>query len=99
MLLAERRPASKIVGYADRFSVEPDDTIRFMESCELPSYGVDVVRLNHGDPNPRGPGFKEAPVETSAAGSYPGRVQRIHSGSRITDNVLTRFAADEPLPS
>ena len=36
----------KVVGYADRFSVAPDETIRFMVSCELPTYRADIVALS-----------------------------------------------------
>ncbi len=74
----------KIVGYSDRFSVAPGEKIQFMVSCELPAYRADMVRLIHGDPNPRGPGFKERLVETSASGEYPGRKQAINSGSYVS---------------
>ena len=59
----------KVVGYSDRLSVQPGQTIRFMVSCELPSYRADVVRLIHGDDNPKGPGFEEEAVSTAANGS------------------------------
>ena len=71
----------KIVGYSDPFSVQPREEIRFMVSCELPSYRADVVRLVHGDDEPAGPGFKEELVETPVNGRYAGRKQDIHSGS------------------
>ena len=73
----------KIVGYTDRFSVQPGERVRFMVSCEDPTYRADVVRLIHGDPNPKGPGFKEEPLETAVSGEYPGRVQRLHPGSYV----------------
>jgi N,N-dimethylformamidase len=71
----------KIVGYTDRLSVAPGETVRFMVSCEASRYRADIVRLVHGDTNPEGPGFKEELVETSANGEYPGRRQAIYSGS------------------
>ena len=74
---------SKIIGYPDRFSVQPGETIRFMVSCELPSYRAEIVRLIHGDSNPAGPGFKEEPVQTSIGGEYRGRRQEIHAGSYV----------------
>src|SRR5205807_3770705 len=43
-----------ITGYADRLSLQPGETIRFMVSAELPTYRADIVRLIHGDPNPTG---------------------------------------------
>ena len=74
----------KVVGYSDRLSVQPGQTIRFMVSCELPSYRADVVRLIHGDDNPKGPGFEEEAVSTAANGEYPGRAQHIYSGSYVS---------------
>ena len=70
-----------IVGYSDRLSVRPDETVRFMVSCERPAYRADIVRLIHGDPNPEGPGFKEEVVPTPISGVYPGREQIIRTGS------------------
>jgi N,N-dimethylformamidase len=83
----------KVVGYADRFSVAPGETIRFMVSCELPTYRADIVRLIHGDPNPRGPGFKEELVVSAVSGEYTGRFQDIYTGSyvRVTDNPVLRL--------
>ena len=74
----------KVVGYADRFSVQPGETVRFMVSCELPRYRADIVRLVHGDTNPAGPGPKEELVETAANGEYDGRKQEIYAGSYVT---------------
>ena len=70
-----------IVGYSDRLSVRPGETVRFMVSCERPAYRADIVRLIHGDPNPEGPGFKEEVVPTPINGDYPGREQIIRTGS------------------
>ena len=74
----------KILGYADRLSVQPGETIRFMVSCELPTYRADIVRLIHGDENPEGPGFKEALVPTPASREYPGRHQPLNRGSYVS---------------
>jgi N,N-dimethylformamidase len=71
----------EVVGYADRFSVRPGETIRFMVSCERSKYRAEIVRLIHGDPNPRGPGFKEKAVRTAASGEYRGRRQTLPLGS------------------
>ena len=70
-----------VVGYADRLSVQPGQTIRFMVSCDFPRYRVDLVRLIHGDINPRGPGYKEETIPASINQSYPGRRQRLPGGS------------------
>ena len=71
----------KIVGYSDRFSVRPEQTIRFMVSSAAPTYRAAIVRLRHTDANPQGPGFKSEMLQTSVDGEYPGQQQAIHSGS------------------
>lgn len=73
----------RLVGYSDRLSGVPGDTIRFMVSSAHPTYEARIVRMIHGDPNPLGPGFVEEEVETPVTGSYPGKVQAIHTGSCV----------------
>ncbi|MCY4120843.1 MAG: LamG domain-containing protein, partial [Acidobacteria bacterium] len=82
-----------IVGYADRLSVQPGETIRFMVSSEQPEYRADIVRLIHGDANPNGPGFKETLVETPVSGDYAGRRQELPFGSYVLvpDNPALRL--------
>ena len=69
-----------IVGYGDRWSVQPGETLHFMVSAEAPRYQARVVRLIHGDTNPAGPGFQVRPVASSIEGDYQG-VQHYHPGS------------------
>tara|TARA_Y100000588_G_C14280960_1_gene937079 strand:+ start:8810 stop:11017 length:2208 start_codon:yes stop_codon:yes gene_type:complete len=71
----------KIVGYSDRLSVRPGQTIKFMVSCEASSYRAEIVRLRHTDDNPNGPGFKTEKQLTSIEGKYKGHYQPIHTGS------------------
>jgi N,N-dimethylformamidase len=73
----------RLVGYADRLSVQPGERIRFMVSSEQPRYRMDIVRLIHGDSNLRGPGFKEEVVDTSVNGLYPGHKQELKTGSYV----------------
>ena len=82
----------KILGYTDRLSVQPGESLKFMVSCQSSTYRADIVRLIHGDPNPQGPGFKEELVQTPVSGEYPGREQPIRTGSYviIPDNPLLR---------
>ena len=82
--------SKEIIGYTDRISVEPGERIPFMVSCTSPSYRADIVRTIHGDPHPDGPGRKEELVDTSISDNYPGRVQKIHTGSYV-------ILADGPL--
>ena len=80
----------KVVGYVDRLSVQPGQTIQFMVSCEDATYRADVVRLIHGDDDPRGPGFKAEPVASSVSGEYAGQRQGFPKGSYVA-------APDSPL--
>src|SRR5262245_46865306 len=73
----------RLVGYSDRLSVAPGETISFMVSSEHPTYRADVVRLIHGDTNPLGPDFIEEAVSTPVSGAYPGRTQQIVTGSYV----------------
>ena len=72
-----------IVGYADRISVAPEETIGFCVSCDedVDRYTATIVRLYQGDPDPAGPGHREAPVPTAADGEYRARRQEIRAGS------------------
>ena len=76
-------PLLRLVGYTDRFSVQPGERIRFMVSSDQPRYRMDIVRLIHGDSNPKGPGFKEEVVKASINGVYPGRKQELNTGSYV----------------
>ncbi|MEC8203799.1 MAG: N,N-dimethylformamidase large subunit, partial [Pseudomonadota bacterium] len=76
--------ASKIplIGYSDRLSVRPGDTIAFKVSCTSPEpYEAKLVRITCGDPNPAGPGIKEKDVPADFTGQYPSRAQNINLGS------------------
>jgi N,N-dimethylformamidase len=73
----------RLTGYADRLSVAPGQTIRFMVSSEAPVYESSLVRLIHGDENPAGPGLIERPVASSIDGARDGHHQPIRSGSYV----------------
>lgn len=73
----------EVVGYADKLRVQPGESIGFKVSCELPSYKTQLVRLIHGDDNPRGPGFREELIDSPVNGEYPGRRQDLHPGSHV----------------
>jgi N,N-dimethylformamidase len=74
----------RIMGYSDRISVCPDDTIRFMVSAESAGdYAARIVRIIHGDTNPEGPGYKEEEVATQVTGRYACRKQEIRTGSCV----------------
>ena len=84
----------KIVGYPNRFSVAPGETIDFKISVEEgDSFEARLVRVVHGDCNPQGPGLKFIHVPTNADGRHPGRVQRIDAGSFMRVERFPALAA------
>ena len=80
----EALDAMGIVGYADHMTTQPGDAIKFMVSTRAPRYRVDIVRIIHGDANPKGPGMKETLVNTSANSEYVGKHQALSLGSYVT---------------
>ena len=53
-----------------------------MVSCErATSYSAEIRRIINGDPNPKGPGYKESAVSTPVNGTYNGRKQFSYAGS------------------
>lgn len=76
-------PTPVLLGYADRFSVRPGETIRFMVSCEADRFSTELFRLIYGDEHADGPGFRRVRVPSSADGAYPGRRQVIGAGSYV----------------
>jgi len=76
---ADRRV--ELTGYADRWSVAPGETVKFMVSTDDPQYRATILQLFHGDRNPEGPGFKQEELATTVTGNYEGRRQRTFPGS------------------
>ena len=74
----------KIVGYSDRFSVRPGQTIRFMVSSEAPAYRAQLVRLRHTDANPQGPGCK-------SKRSHPRSAASTRVGAKLSTAARTRL--------
>lgn len=71
-----------LIGYADRLSARPGETIDFKVSSIGPEdYEARLVRVFNADPNPAGPGILEEPVAAAFEGRYPSRVQPIRLGS------------------
>ena len=73
----------RLLGYTNRLSVAPGQTIDFLVSCDRADYEARLVRLVHGDENPDGPGFKQVAVPSAIDGTYPGQHQAIRSGSFV----------------
>src|SRR6202023_2917842 len=83
-----------LVGYVDHLTAQPGDTVKFMVSSQAPRYHVDIVRLIHGDTNPRGPGMKETVIDTPTNADYSGKRQTLPLGSYVTvpDNPALRLS-------
>ena len=76
-------PTPMVLGYANRFSVQPGETIRFMVSCEQQRYRAELFRLVHGDEHAEGPGYRHVRVPSSADGAHAGRHQITAAGSYV----------------
>ena len=74
----------RLVGYTDRLSAAPGETVRFMVSSDHERYESRLVRLIHGDTNPAGPGFKQVLVPSAIDGIRDGHHQEFPSGSSAT---------------
>ena len=84
---------TRILGYADRVSATPGETIRFMVSCDnIDRYDAELVRVIQGDINPAGPGYREEVIPHDFGGPISGRHQPIHPGSYglVPDNPAFR---------
>lgn len=86
---AKTQDAVTVVGYADRFSVQPGQALNFMIDTASSSYTANVVRLCGGMPDPDHSTYLPTePVPADCAGEYPGRRKTTAIGSY----------ADLPLP-
>ena len=77
-----------LIGYGDRLSVRPGETIEFKVSSQNPApFEASLVWIVCADPNPAGPGIQEATVAADFAGTYPSRAQAVAQGShaRVED--------------
>ena len=73
---------TRLLGYADRISAAPGDSIKVMVSSEgLDQYDAKMIRVIHGDINPAGPGYREETVDLDLGGPFTGRYQPINAGS------------------
>jgi len=86
----------RITAYADKWSVQQGETIKFYVNCDGPKqYRAQLVKLINGNTDPAGPGMKEIPTDAPFNGTYPARRQVINSGSYIVvpDRKPTRVSS------
>jgi N,N-dimethylformamidase len=71
-----------LMGYADKVSVAPGETIGFKVSCAgTPRYRAEIVRVLSPEAGPEAPPFRSERIETPANGEYPAREQQLRCGS------------------
>ncbi len=95
-----------IIGYTDRLSYRPGESVHARFSTAADSFSARLVRLVNGDPHPLGPGADIRDVPSALDGSsFPGRVQPIRTGScvrieegPVDDLRLTFWARPTLLP-
>src|SRR5579872_6332754 len=72
----------RVMGYPDRWSVAPGETVRFMVSClDGERYDAQIVQLKQPDAGPLATPFAPMPVAAPCNGTHPGRRQTIPIGS------------------
>jgi len=73
---------TRAIGYGDRWSVAPGETVRFMVSClDGDRYDAQIMRLKQPDAGPLATPFAPEPVAAPCNGPHSGRYQPIPIGS------------------
>ena len=71
-----------IIGYVNKLSARPGETLDFKISSSLKSpYEASLIRIRCADANPDGPGIREENINAAFAGSYPSNFKDVNSGS------------------
>jgi N,N-dimethylformamidase len=81
----------KLTGYSSSVFVRPGGSLGFHVHSESPNVDVQLVRLLHGDENPRGPGFQEREISSSIDGRHAAGPQEIFRGSFAELETPPRF--------
>src|SRR6266508_1581119 len=76
-------PDLGLEGYPDEVTVAAGDRLRFMISGPPSETGVSLVRLRNGDPNPAGPGYREAAVNWGQPRTLAVTRQHLDLGSYV----------------
>ena len=71
----------KLTGYTDRVWMRPGESLGFYVHSEASQVEYQLVRLLHGDENPRGPGFQEREILACPGGRAKAGPQEIYKGS------------------
>ncbi|MCR9220275.1 MAG: N,N-dimethylformamidase large subunit [Alphaproteobacteria bacterium] len=86
-----------LIGYSDRLTVRPGETIGFKVSSHADApFEAWLTRSICADPNPDGPGIVEEPFAAAFAGAYPSRVQPFDPGGYALVERGPALPAGEP---
>lgn len=72
-----------VVGYPSALSVEPGETVDIMVSTQNRNFTADLVRISHGDADPKGPGIIEEVIASPSNKEYKGQHQPLTLGSYV----------------
>jgi N,N-dimethylformamidase len=85
---------NRVMGYCDRWSVAPGETVVFMVSClGGDRYDAAIVRLRQPEAGPLATPFAPEPVAAPCNGSHHGHTQSIPAGSLAVVPAHAAFAA------
>ena len=86
-----------LVGYANKLTVRPNETIDFKvsSSSTLP-FHASLVKIICSDPNPNGPGQKFVKIKSKIEKEYPSSLKTVKLGSyaKIKKNKIIRNLKD-----
>lgn len=86
----------RLIGYSNPMMARPGEKIALHVSCAEASFRASIVRLQHGDTNPKGPGFKAKSMPSAIDGRYDGAPHAVPAGSyAIVDDADTLLNAPE----
>ncbi len=86
---------TRLVGYAEPWSVAPGEIVAFMVSSDHERYRASIVRMLHGDDRADAPGLKERHVPSTVDREYDGQRAPYPAGSfvRVPDAPLLNPAS------
>ena len=86
-----------LVGYANKLTVRPDETIDFkVSSSATKPFHASLVKIICADPNPNGPGQKFVKIKSKIEKEYPSSLKTVKLGSyaKIKKNKIIRNLKD-----
>lgn len=87
-----------LLGYVDRWSARPGEALKLhVSSAADTPFQCRFARILCGDPNPRGPGYREIEMPHPLTGTHPGQEQTTHLGSWIRLPLVDLRAAEAGL--